>query len=86
MICCRFRESGDEDEQFSLKRRCFELGRSFFNLATGIIMISCNQAVIHGKFFLLLIWPLDQLQMDLYIVETFTKQSMVSELFNAVLN
>jgi hypothetical protein len=26
------------------------------------------------------------LQMDPYIVETFTKQSMVSELFNAVLN
>jgi len=71
-----FTESGDEDEQFSLKRRRFELGHSFFNLATGII-ISCNQALIHGKFFLFLIWPLDQLQIDPYIVETFITQSMV---------
>jgi hypothetical protein len=62
------------DEQFALKRRRFELKRSFFNLATGI-MISCNQALIHGKFFFFfLIWPLDQFQfLILFLIVFYSK-------------
>jgi hypothetical protein len=77
--------SGDEkgDEQWFKRRRSYSWKWLFSTWPLHLCHLTIGSLINENQFLIL---PLEQLQFDRWIIVSFTKLSLVSRLFNLILN